>query len=221
MPHLDDLTIRVYPDISIVDDMKNGMFFPMTSNNSSNCKTVLSNLIDINGTFYRQLSDGFFDEIAPIADADTKPHILVTWLELPEAIRASYVEKHWPDSELEDYFVLVHGTEKGKELIEDFAWVCDHIVYTEEITMEIKKKIGRFSKIKELGSDYCFPENTDFNDSRWYQYLIDDRWIVTVTEHSNPFKNLDYDMLPKKAAVLMEKFAELFDVTVNIVDIKN
>lgn len=220
MPHLDDLIVRIYLDISVLDE-KTDKLYPIVEDTKGNApQDTINSIIDIKGNFYQQLSDGTFRKTDPIPDAETRPFLTTTWLKLPDGLRSIYVEEHWPDCKLESYLLLVHGKEKGQEMIDDFNWASTHEVYTDDITMEIKEKIGRFTKVEELDSGLCFPDNADINNTCWYQYLLDDRWVVTVTEHLNPFYNLSFDMLPKNLFDQMERFEKLPDVTVNIVDTK-
>ena len=218
MTHLSN-PIRIYPTVSVVDE--NGAIHPLSSFENKTCPymPVVLNVFEINGNFYQELPDGSFCKTDPLLDSEKPPHLTVTWLNLPENLRFTYVEENWPHCNLGELLTMVHGEQKGAKVIKDTYWLLNHVVYTTDITTEIKEKIGKFDKIKELQSGYVFPDAITFDESMWFQYLLDDRYLVTVTEHSNPFKNLDYDMLPKKAAVLMEKFAELANVTVTIVDL--
>lgn len=118
--------------------------------------------------------------------------------------------------------------EKAEQLLEHEQWLKSHIVYDEEITLFIVKKIGRFNEVKTLDAGYFSSGDDSPFKSNYFHFILDNRWFVTVIEQPDPFEDIEEELIsymPKdhQSSLILDKihqFKESFPgIIVDIYDL--
>lgn len=121
--------------------------------------------------FYLVSYLGLVGEIQPV---DMTEAIEISWFDVDIAVRQRYYKDTFPNISEEEYNIGVYGEEEGTRINEENKWADEHLVFSREITLKIKKELGEFSKVIHLNFKST-------SDAVTHKYCIDDKWLVTIT----------------------------------------
>ena len=100
----------------------------------------------------------------------------LTWEQLNDSVKTALFNKLFPSGTEEERNLFVLGEAEGAEKNRINAWAEAHMVRSRSVTLRLREELGEFQTVRFVKS-YSRWTGTDYRN---YEYVIDEKWLVTV-----------------------------------------